>query len=130
MTGVLNGSSKNLNSRLGWNLQPSREVRFDSTTDRYGWTEDADGKWAYGLFVEGGRLRKKEGSDPRAAIQEIARSITCQFRLTALKILLLPAWNSGSKDKIESILKAHGVKLSNEVSSLIPFYCMYGSSHL
>ena len=48
-----------LNSRLGWNLQPSREVHFDSTTDRYGWTEDADGKWAYGLFVEGGRLRKR-----------------------------------------------------------------------
>ena len=50
-----------LNSRLGWNLQPSREVHFDSTTDRYGWTEDADGKWAYGLFVEGGSPPQNRG---------------------------------------------------------------------
>jgi sulfite reductase (NADPH) hemoprotein beta-component len=107
-----------LNSRLGWNLQPSREVHFDSTTDRYGWTEDADGNWAYGLFVEGGRLRKKEGSDPRTAIQEIARSISCQFRLTANQNLVIARVDSSDKDKIESILKAHGVKLSNEVSAL------------
>ena len=107
-----------LNSRLGWNLQPSREVHFDSTTDRYGWTEDADGKWAYGLFVEGGRLRKKEGSDPRAAIQEIARSIPCQFRLTANQNLVIARVDASDKGNIESILKAHGVKLSDEVSAL------------
>ncbi len=107
-----------LNTRLGWKLQPSREVHFESTTDRYGWTEDADGKWAYGLFVEGGRLRKKEGSDPRAAIQEIARSISCQFRLTANQNLVIARVDAGDKNKIESILKAHGVKLSSEVSAL------------
>jgi len=107
-----------LNRRLGWELEPSREFSFDSTTDRYGWTEDADGKWAYGLFVEGGRLRKKGGSDPRAAIQEIARTVSCQFRLTANQNLVIARVESADKEKVESILRAHGVKLSDQVSAL------------
>ena len=41
-----------LNKRLGWNLEPAKDFYFESTTDRYGWNEDSDGHWTYGLFVE------------------------------------------------------------------------------
>ena len=72
------------------------------------------------LWIICGRrtLRKKEGSDPRAAIVEIARSISCQFRLTANQNLVIARVDAGEKEKIESILKAHGVKLSSEFSAL------------
>jgi sulfite reductase (NADPH) hemoprotein beta-component len=49
-----------LNKRLGWNLEPAKDFYFESTTDRYGWNEDSDGHWTYGLFVEGGRLGVKQ----------------------------------------------------------------------
>ena len=103
-----------LNQRLGWELQPVREFSFESTTDRYGWNEDADGSWTYGLFFESGRLRDKA----KLAIREIASSISCEFRLTANQNLVIARISSGDKAKIEQILSQFKVQLPQELSGL------------
>ena len=103
-----------LNKRLGWELQPVRDFTFESTTDRYGWNEDADGSWTYGLFFESGRLRDKA----KLAIREIASSISCEFRLTANQNLVIARISSGDKAKIDQILSLHEVKLPQELSGL------------
>ena len=107
-----------LNRRLGWELQESREFNFDSTTDRYGWTEDADGKWAYGLFVEGGRLRDEEGSRGRVALRKIAEEISCQFRLTANQNVIIARVAADDKEKLVGILSDHGMTLPDELSGI------------
>jgi sulfite reductase (NADPH) hemoprotein beta-component len=107
-----------LNRRLGWELQESREFNFDSTTDRYGWTEDADGKWAYGLFVEGGRLRDEEGSRGRVALRKIAEEISCQFRLTANQNVIIARVAAEDKEKLVGILSDHGMTLPDELSGI------------
>ena len=107
-----------LNRRLGWELQESREFNFDSTTDRYGWSEDADGKWAYGLFVEGGRLRDEEGSRGRVALRKIAEEIPCQFRLTANQNVIIARVASEDKEKLVGILSDNGMTLPDQLSGI------------
>ena len=107
-----------LNRRLGWNLEKPKECNFDSTTDRYGWTEDHDGKWAYGLFVEGGRLRDEEGSRGRVALRKIAEEVSCQFRLTANQNVVIARVDPSEKEKVDQILTEFGMTLPEELSGI------------
>lgn len=107
-----------LNRRLGWSLKEAREFSFDSTTDRYGWTEDADGKWAFGLFVEGGRLKAEGKSLGRLALRKIAEEISCQFRLTANQNVIIARVDKEDKEKVEKILSDFQVVLPSELSGI------------
>ena len=107
-----------LNRRLGWNLDEAREFKFDSTTDRYGWTEDTDGKWAYGLFVEGGRLKASGDNMGRLALRKIAEEIPCQFRLTANQNVVIARVDQDNKEKVETILDQFKISLPNQLSGL------------
>ena len=93
-----------LNSRLGWNLSPARDSVFESTEDRYGWSQDQDGKWSFGMFVEGGRLRNKS----REALRKIASTVDCQFRLTANQNLVIARVDDVGKSSVEQILAEIG----------------------
>ena len=107
-----------LNTRLGWSLDASRNFSFESTTDRYGWSEDADGKWTFGLFVEGGRLRNSGQALEKEAIREIAENVPCEFRLTANQNLVIARISSEDKAKIENIFREKGVRNPTELSAL------------
>jgi sulfite reductase (NADPH) hemoprotein beta-component len=103
-----------LNKRLGWNLEPTKDFYFESTTDRYGWNEDSDGHWTYGLFVEGGRLRAKA----KEAVRLIAEKIDCEFRLTANQNLVIARVSPESKVEIDQIFKEYEVTDSLSLSAL------------
>lgn len=103
-----------LNKRLGWNLEPTKDFYFESTTDRYGWNEDRDGHWTYGLFVEGGRLRAKA----KEAVRLIAEKIDCEFRLTANQNLVIARVSPESKLEIDKIFKEYEVTDSLSLSAL------------
>jgi sulfite reductase (NADPH) hemoprotein beta-component len=107
-----------LHERLGWQLEATRDFSFESTTDRYGWSEDADGKWAYGLFVEGGRLRDAGQALEKAAMREIAAEIPCEFRLTANQNLVIARVSVEDKEKVRDILVRHGVRNPTDLSAL------------
>ena len=103
-----------LNKRLGWNLEPTKDFYFESTTDRYGWNEDSDGHWTYGLFVEGGRLR----GEAKKAVRLIAEKIDCEFRLTANQNLVIARVSPESKVEIDKIFKEYKVTDSLSLSAL------------
>ena len=103
-----------LNKRLGWKLEPTKDFYFESTTDRYGWNEDSDGHWTYGLFVEGGRLRAKA----KEAVRLIAEKIDCEFRLTANQNLVIARVSPESKLEIDQIFKEYEVTDSLSLSAL------------
>ena len=107
-----------LNDRLGWKLEAPREFSFDSTTDRYGWNEDMDGLWAFGLFVQGGRLKDLDGVNARKAIRRIASEIDCEFRLTANQNLEIARVSPEDKGKVDAFLKEGGVSLPDQLSGL------------
>ena len=103
-----------LNKRLGWNLEPTKDFYFESTTDRYGWNEDSNGHFTYGLFVEGGRLRAKA----KEAVRLIAEKIDCEFRLTANQNLVIARVSPESKLEIDQIFKEYEVTDSLSLSAL------------
>ena len=103
-----------LNKRLGWNLEPTKDFYFESTTDRYGWNEDSDGHWTYGLFVEGGRLR----GEAKKAVRLIADKIDCEFRLTANQNLVIARVSPESKVEIDKIFQQYEVTDSLSLSAL------------
>ena len=103
-----------LNKRLGWNLEPTKDFYFESTTDRYGWNEDSSGHFTYGLFVEGGRLRGKA----KEAVRLIAEKIDCEFRLTANQNLVIARVSPESKLEIDKIFKEYEVTDSLSLSAL------------
>lgn len=107
-----------LNTRLGWSLQDSKIFSFDSTTDRYGWTEDADGKLSFGLFVEGGRLRNLGEALEKKAILEIAQKIGCEFRLTANQNLVIARISAEDQEQVDRIFQENGVRNPTGLSAL------------
>lgn len=103
-----------LNSRLGWSLDAPHDFDFESTSDRYGWNQDPDGKWNFGLFVEGGRLR----SSARSALCKIASAVDCQFRLTANQNLVIARIDEKAKSLVQDALHEFGVNDPSSYSAL------------
>jgi sulfite reductase (NADPH) hemoprotein beta-component len=106
--------AEELNSRLGWSLGEAKDCSFESTTDRYGWNQDPDGLWTFGMFVEGGRLR----GDDKKAVRKIATTTDCEFRLTANQNLVMARISSSAKETIEAIFTEFNVQDPNSYSAL------------
>ena len=58
---------KELNARLGWDLHPARDFTFESTTDRYGWNQDADGSWTCLLYTSPSPRDRQKSRIPSSA---------------------------------------------------------------
>jgi sulfite reductase (NADPH) hemoprotein beta-component len=90
-------------SRLGYKLQPSREFAFTDNGDRYGWVQGLDGKHHLTLFIEGGRVHgaQKEG------LREIAKIHEGDFRLTGNQNLIIGLVSDAQRPRIEALLKQY-----------------------
>lgn len=94
-----------LNQRLGWPLESARDYRFETMSDRYGWTQGEDGKWHYGMYIQNGRLRE-EG---RKGICEIAKILEGEFRLTPNQNLVIANVSDKQKPEIQALLEEHNL---------------------
>jgi len=107
-----------LHKRLGWSLNASKGVNFESMADPYGWMKGLDGRWYYTLFVEGGRVRDRAGKNLKSALREIAGSHAGDFRLTANQNLVIGRVPEEAKSRISRVLSDHGVRDAHEGSGL------------
>lgn len=107
-----------LQDRLGWELAPAREFRFEHTGDRYGWIKGKDGKWNLNLYVQAGRVVDTEDNKLRSALREIAKIHTGDFRLTANQNLVIANVTAQKKTKIVAILKEFGIAEGSNYSAL------------
>jgi len=94
-----------LNQRLGWPLESARDYRFETMSDRYGWTQGEDGKWHYGMYIQNGRLRE----DGRKGICEIAKILEGEFRLTPNQNLVIANVSDKQKPEIQALLEEHNL---------------------
>lgn len=81
-----------------------------------GWTEQQDGKWTYGLFVENGRVLDKEGFRLKSALKKIATNFNVSFRLTATQDIQIRDISENDKLVISDLLADHGVGFSDSHS--------------
>jgi len=93
---------------------PADVVGFD---DHLGWHDQGDGRWFYGLNIENGRIADRGEWRLKTALREICRTFQPNLRLTAHQSVLLCDLKADDRPKVESILRSHGVKLSEEISN-------------
>ncbi len=102
-----------LNSRLGFKLEPVRPFSFDNNGDRYGWVQDHRGNSHLTVFIQNGRLRDVPGQMWRTALREVAKIHTGDFRLTANQNLVIGGVTPAQKPVVEGILKKYGLHESH-----------------
>ncbi|SDM20856.1 sulfite reductase (NADPH) beta subunit [Modicisalibacter muralis] len=98
--------------RLGHALNESRDYRFDSNGDRYGWYQGDDGAWHYGLFVQNGRIADfDDGMQLMTGMREIAKVHEGDIALTTNQNLIVANVTDAKRAEIDALIdKYHMVK--------------------
>jgi sulfite reductase (ferredoxin) len=86
--------------------------------DHLGWHEQGDGQVFLGVNVENGRILDREGLTLKAALREVCHQYQPGVRLTAHQSILFTDVKPENREGIEAILRRHGVKLLNEISTV------------
>jgi sulfite reductase (ferredoxin) len=105
-----------LDGYFGAPLEAPRPMPPFSVVDHMGWHPQGDGRWYFGVPVASGRIvdhgefRLRSGL--RAAISELGPTPI----LTPTQDILLADIPAEARDRVEVILRAHGVTLAGEMS--------------
>jgi sulfite reductase (ferredoxin) len=106
---------------FGQELRPPLPITVSHVDHHLGWHRQADGRWFYGMFVENGRVRDSDQARMKTALVEICRRLQPGIRLTPTVSLLITDIAEGDKSLVESILRDHGVRMSEEVGNVRRF---------
>ena len=109
---TVEGFKKELESRIGFKLEPAKEFKFTERGDRYGWEKNHQGKWFYTLFVEHGVVKPYQ----KQFLFELAQLNISNFIFSGNQNLILGEISEADKLKVEALLKAHDVE--KQVSAL------------
>jgi sulfite reductase (ferredoxin) len=103
---------------FGKPLAPCHPADVHGFDDHIGWFEQGDGTFFYGLNVENGRIVDREGFRLKSALRRILHDIKPGVRITAHQSLLFTDLTITDRERIVHILHNHGVKTSEEISTL------------
>jgi sulfite reductase (ferredoxin) len=103
---------------FGKPLAPCHPADVHGFDDHIGWFEQGDGKFFYGLNVENGRVHDTGDFRLKTALRRILRDIQPGVRITSHQSLLFTDLAVTDRARIAEILHAHGVKTSEEISTL------------
>ncbi len=101
--------TKELNTRLGWELNPGQPIQFNTRGDRYGWTYGTDKLWHLTLYIPNGRINDDGSNQRLTGLREIAKSHTGSFRLTANQNIIVSGVPLTRKSEIEKLAKSFGL---------------------
>ena len=103
---------------FGKPLAPCHPADVHGFDDHIGWHEQGDGKFFYGFNVENGRVHDTGDFRLKTALRRILRDIKPGVRITSHQSLLFIDLAASDRDRIAEILHAHGVKTSEEISTI------------
>lgn len=98
-----------LETRLGFSLQPARPFRFDHNGDLFGWKQGHDGHWHLTLRLESGRVADSANTRLLTGLREIARIHKGDFRLTPNQNLIIAGVTPEDRAEIDALVAAHGL---------------------
>ena len=107
-----------LNEYLGYELEPTRDFKFEDNGDRYGWVEDTNGNSHLTLYIAGGRVLDTPTYPMRTGLREIAKIHDGDFRLTANQNLIIANISPAKRPEIERLLEQYGIKDSHLESAM------------
>lgn len=103
---------------FGQELPDCTEDEVHGFDDHMGWFPQGDGKFFYGLNVESGRLYDAADRRWKSAIREICDVFNPGIHLTAHQSILFTNLREEDRSQLESIIKKHGLPLTEEVSTV------------
>ncbi len=96
--------------RLGRPLEPARPFHLESSGDRIGWVQGADGRWHYTLFVENGRIEDFPKRKLKSGMRALASEHRGVFALTTNQNVIIAGVSAAERPRIEAILREHGIE--------------------
>lgn len=94
-------------------LATPREQAFEHNGDRFGWTDDIDGRAHLTLRILSGRVWDRDGLRLQAGLREIARALLAvegvQFRLTPNQNVVVANVPTALRASIDALVHAHGL---------------------
>jgi sulfite reductase (ferredoxin) len=114
----LDAFRKKVEEYFGKPLAPCHPADVHGFDDHIGWFEQGDGKYFYGLNVENGRVHDTGDFRLKTALRRILKDIKPGVRITAHQSLLFTDLTITDRERIAKILHDHGVKTSEEISTL------------
>lgn len=109
---TVEGFKKELENRIGFELEPERKYTFTERSDRFGWEQNHEGKWFYTLFVEHGVVQPHQ----KQFLYELAQLRINNFIFSGNQNLILGEIEDKDKVKVEALLVEHDIE--KEVSAL------------
>jgi len=106
-----------LEGYLGRAMDDPRPMGTYAVEDHTGWHEQGDGKWFLGIPVSSGRIIDRENEAIRTGLRAVIFDYGMDLRLTADQNIILCDVETSEKGAIEQILRKHGVKLREDVTS-------------
>jgi sulfite reductase (NADPH) hemoprotein beta-component len=98
-----------LEQRLGFAFEPPRPFEFTTTGDRFGWTEDSEGRWHLLLRIESGRVADWDNRRLRSGLARIAQTHRGHFRLTPNQNLIVADVAPENRWRIDAIVAGYGL---------------------
>ena len=107
-----------IESRLGFPLQPAKPYRFTSNGDAIGWQKGEDGREHFTLLIENGRVSNFPEVKLFDGLRAIARVHKGMFRVTPNQNLIIADIEPDGRPAIEALLKEYGLDRLNAGSGL------------
>jgi sulfite reductase (NADPH) hemoprotein beta-component len=107
-----------LERRLGSALEPPRPFEFTTTGDRFGWSEDAEGRWHLTLRIESGRVADHGDRRLRAGLARIAERHRGYFRLTPNQNLIVADVAPEDRWRIDALVAGYGLDTYRRLRAL------------
>jgi len=104
------------NRRASFALRPPVELPPLGYEDHLGWTEQGDGLWTYGLFIENGRLRDQAEARKLSGVRAVVERLRPGVRITPHQNILFTHVAPDHRADLLAILRAHDVPLNEDVS--------------
>src|SRR5262245_34031917 len=95
--------------RQGFSLAPPRPFEFNTTGDRFGWSEDAAGRWHLTLRIESGRVADRGDRRLRSGLARIAARRRGYFRLTPNQNLIIADVAAEDRWRIDGLVAGYGL---------------------
>jgi sulfite reductase (ferredoxin) len=96
-------------TRLGFALQPPEPLAWKPVDDHLGWHEQGDGKLYVGVYIENGRIADVDGVRSRSGLRRIVDELRPQVRLTAQQNVILADIEPAQRPRVEELMAEHGI---------------------
>jgi sulfite reductase (NADPH) hemoprotein beta-component len=110
---------KKVEAIIGYVLPPPRNYKFESNTDRYGWTKGLNNTWHYGVYVPNGRVKDVEGGlQLKTAMRAICGVHQGGLRMTSNQHLIIADVKQEERPTITRLLKQFMLDAAPELSGI------------